>query len=69
MRTEGKVSKVAVCSCGAFILACHIDYLTAATEKEFTDLTNEGFTVKLETVEETKARNYGDYNECKNHNQ
>jgi len=46
MRTEGNVSKVAICpKCNGYVLACHVDYLRAA-EKEFTKLTNEGFTVK-----------------------
>lgn len=65
MRTEGKISKVAICpKCNAFILACHVDHLSKQTEKEFTELTNKGFEVKLETSEETRARKYGDYNEC-----
>ncbi len=66
MRTEGKVSKVAICEkCNNFVLASHIDYIDKKTEKEFTELTNEGFTVKLETIEETKARNYSSYQNCK----
>lgn len=65
MRTEGKVSKVAICpKCKGFTLACHIDSLSKETEKEFTELTNEGFEVKLETIEETRAREYGAYSEC-----
>ena len=65
MRTEGNVSKVAICSiCGKFTLACHIDNLTKETEKEFTELTNEGFIVQLETIEKTRSRNYGAYSEC-----
>lgn len=67
MRTEGNVSKVAICGkCNGFILACHVDYLDKQTEKEFTDLTNEGFTIKLETIPETKARNFATYRTCKN---
>jgi len=66
MRTEGKVSKVAICEkCNNFVLASHIDYIDKKTEKEFTELTNEGFTVKLETIEETQARNYSSYQNCK----
>jgi hypothetical protein len=65
MRTEGNVSKVAVCpKCEGFTLACHVDSLTKKTEKEFTELTNEGFIVKLETIEKTRSRNYGAYSEC-----
>jgi ribosomal protein L32 len=66
MRAEGKVSKVAICeNCGGFILASHVDFLDSRTEKEFTELTNEGFTVKLETVEETRARHFALYKDCK----
>ena len=66
MRTEGKVSKVAICEkCNNFVLASHIDYIDKKTEKEFTELTNEGFTVKLETIEATQARNYSSYQNCK----
>ena len=69
MRTEGRISKVAVCpKCNKTILACHIDYLNKATEKEFTELFNEGFELQLETAEETRNRNFGDYEECKKHN-
>lgn len=65
MRTEGKISKVAICpKCDGFILACHVDHLEPETEKEFTELTNEGFAVKLETADETRARKYGAYSEC-----
>tara|TARA_B100001146_G_C16062056_1_gene382577 strand:- start:135 stop:353 length:219 start_codon:yes stop_codon:yes gene_type:complete len=65
MRTEGNVSKVAICpKCKGFTLACHVDCLDEETEKEFTDLTNEGFEVKLETIKETQAREYGAYSDC-----
>lgn len=68
MRTEGKISKVAICNkCNKFILASHIDYLDKQTEKEFTELTNEGFTIKIETAEETRSREFGDYEDCKKH--
>lgn len=68
MRTEGKVSKVAICEkCNGFILASHIDYLDKETEQEFTDLSNKGFVVKIETIAETKARNYGEFSTCVNH--
>ena len=66
MNKEGKVSKVAICEqCQGYILACHIDFLSNETEKEFTKLSNEGFTVKLETIAETKSREFGNYNDCK----
>lgn len=65
MRQEGKISKVAVCDkCDSMIKAAHVDYLNKESEKEFTELTNEGFIIKLETKEETKNRNFGDYDEC-----
>lgn len=66
MRTEGKVSKVAICGkCNGFVLGCHIDHLSRQTEKEFTGMTNDGFTVKLETIAETQARQFSDYEDCK----
>jgi len=65
MRTEGNVSKVAICPrCNGFTLACHVDCLGEETENEFTELTNEGFIVKLETIEESRSRVYGAYDEC-----
>ena len=65
MRLEGKVSKVAICeSCNKIMLASHIDYLDQSTEELFTEFTNEGFLVKLETVEETRERDFGNYNDC-----
>jgi hypothetical protein len=65
MRKEGKVSKVAICErCNKMVMASHVDYLTKATEKEFTEFTNEGFIVKTETMEETKKRQFGNYKEC-----
>lgn len=65
MRTEGNVSKVAICKkCNGFTLACHVDSLDKKTEKEFTELTNEGFLVQIETIKETQAREYGAYSEC-----
>lgn len=65
MREEGKVSKVAICEvCGCYVLASHIDYITDETEKEFTKMVNDGFTVKLETIAETKQRGYSLYSDC-----
>lgn len=67
MRTEGKVSKVAVCrQCNKIILACHTESLSEDTEKEFTELTNEDFLVQIETIEETRARKFGSYKKCIN---
>jgi len=65
-----KISKVAICeNCGAFVKACHVDYLKVTkSDKEFTRLSNEGFIVKIETAEETKAREWKfgeEYEECK----
>lgn len=61
MRKDGKISKVAFCdNCGNFILACHVDYLTEETEKEFIDYSNEGYHIKLETGEETRNRDMGE---------
>jgi len=65
MRTEGKISKVAICEkCNKMVMACHVDYLSKSSEKEFTEFSNEGFMVKIETMEETKARSFGDYKKC-----
>jgi hypothetical protein len=65
MKKKDKLSKVAICpKCNKIILACHIDYLIEETEEEFTELTNEGFTVKLETIDETQSRDFGSYSQC-----
>jgi hypothetical protein len=65
MRLEGKVSKVAICNgCNKMILASHIDCTDKSTEKEFTQFTNEGFIVKIETIAETKDRDFGSYSNC-----
>ncbi len=67
MRTDGKISKVAICEkCQNYILAAHVDYLDKATEKQFTELTNDGFTVKIETGEETRNRQYSNSVNCVN---
>jgi hypothetical protein len=67
MRLEGKISKVAICEkCQGFILACHVDYLDKETEKQFTELTNDGFTIKLETAEETRSRSFTNSKDCLN---
>lgn len=68
MENERKMSKVAFCeNCGRWILACHIDYIDKATEKEFTSYSNEGFSIKLETAQQTRDRNMSDsYESCKN---
>lgn len=63
MRTEGKVSKVAICPhCGDAVLFCHVDYLTKENEKEFMEFSNEGYTVQLETIKESKARKLNNCN-------
>lgn len=50
-----KTSKVAICEkCQSFVLACDAERLNKQTEKEFTELSNIGFTVKIESQEETK---------------
>jgi hypothetical protein len=65
MRLEGNVSKVAICTkCNKHIKAGHVDYLDEESEREFTELTNEGYLVKLETVEETRGRELGFYSDC-----
>lgn len=65
MRTEGKISKVAVCeNCNKLIMACHVDYLDRKSEKEFTELSNEGFIIKTETADETRQRDFGTYSDC-----
>ena len=65
MRTEGKISKVAVCRrCKGFVLASHVDYIDKETEKEFTELTNEGFEVKIETGNRTRKREFSTYKTC-----
>lgn len=69
MRKEGKVSKVAFCEkCNKLIMACHVDYLSKNSEKQFTEFVNEGFVVKIETIEETKSRKWGDYSKCSKRN-
>jgi hypothetical protein len=66
MRTEGKLSKVAICErCNGWVLACHVDYLDKETMKEFGKLASEGFAIKTETIPETKARPFSGYQKCK----
>jgi hypothetical protein len=65
MIKEGRLSKVAICeNCNKMVMACHIGHLSKSTEKEFTELSNEGFMVKTETIEETQARKLGEYIKC-----
>ena len=65
MRLEGNVSKVAICkNCDGFVMAGHIDSLNKKIESEFTQFTNEGYTVKIETVEETRNRDFASYQDC-----
>lgn len=65
MRTEGKVSKVAICEkCNNFVMASHVDHIGKHNEELFTQLSNEGFTIKLETIEETRTRQLAHYKDC-----
>lgn len=65
MNNAEKTSKVAICEkCQSFVLACDINYIDEITEKEFTDLSNLGFTVKLESKEETRERRYSWWEDC-----
>ena len=62
-------SKVAICeNCQSFVLACATDHLSKETEKEFTEFTNMGFTVKIESKEETIKRGYSYWENCINGN-
>lgn len=66
MRTEGLISKVAICPlCRSVLYACHVDYLDKNAEKQFTEFTNEGFIVKVESKDETLNRKFGAYHICK----
>ena len=67
MDLKEKKSKVALCKgCKGFILASHTDYMSKASEKEFTQFTNESFEVKIETLGKTKSRNFVFYSDKKN---
>lgn len=67
MNLREKKSKVAICKgCKGFVLACHTDYLSKSIEKEFTQFTNDGFEIKIETLEKTKSRNIVFYSNKKN---
>ena len=60
-------SKVAICKrCGSFVLACHVDYLTKEAERDFTTLSNQGFIIKLEHMDTTRARKYSFSEDCLN---
>jgi len=62
---EDKISKVAICPiCEGLIKACHVGYLTVHSQNEFLSLRKEGFTILLETAEETRAREMTPYDEC-----
>jgi hypothetical protein len=59
MNLTDKKSKVALCmNCKGYVLAGHIDYITKNRESEFTQLTNEGYEVKIETLQETRDRGF-----------
>ena len=70
-----KKSKVALCKgCKGMVMAAHIDHISKVSEKEFTELTNENFEVKIETLEKTKSRKFVLYSpkengKCKDCNQ
>ena len=67
MNLKEKKSKVALCkSCKGFILASRTDYVSKDSEKEFTQFTNEGYEVKIETLEKTRSRNLVFYSKEKN---
>jgi hypothetical protein len=67
LNLKDKKSKVALCrKCKGFILASHMDYTDRTTEKDFTRYTNEGFEVKIETLEKTRSRELVFYSENKN---
>jgi len=67
MNLQEKKSKVALCKkCKGFIMASHMDYMSKSTEKEFTQFTNEGFEIKIETLEKTRSRNLVFYSNKKN---
>lgn len=67
-----KTSKVAICeNCGGFVLASDINAIAKlplkgrnSINREFTELSNEGFVVKTETKKETQARKFAFYSEC-----
>jgi hypothetical protein len=64
---KDKKSKVALCKkCKGFILASHTDLMSKSTEKEFTQFTNEGYDVKIETLEKTRSRELVFYSKKKN---
>ena len=67
MDLKEKKSKVALCiKCKGFVLASHIDYISKQSEKEFTQFTNEGYHVKIETLQKTKDRKFVFYSALKN---
>ncbi len=69
MDLKERKSKVALCKkCKSYVLASHTDYMSKSTEKEFTQFTNEGFEVKIETLEKTRSRNFAPYSNKKNGN-
>lgn len=46
-------------------MACHTDHSTTETEKTFSELKLEGFTVITEWMSETKNRNFSWWKDCK----
>lgn len=65
MKNTFKQSKVAICPrCQCYVSAANVAHITPEMEAEFTELTNDGFEVKLETIEETQKRKYSAYSDC-----
>ena len=61
MRKEGKISRVAFCPiCDCFVMASHVDYSSKETDKEFTEFSKQGYSIKIETGQETRNREMKD---------
>lgn len=64
-----KTSKVDVCEkCDGVVMAAMIDKISKSAQKEcnkqFNDLCNSGFVVKMEPPEDTRNRHWADSDEC-----
>ncbi len=69
MNREGRRSLVAYCQkCKGYVMACHTDFIEPETWEEFNEAIKHGFTVKTETIHETKSRKFTEYDKCKRHN-
>jgi hypothetical protein len=66
MKDEGKrISKIAYCHiCGGYTIASLISAIDHQTESDFEEALQAGFSIKLETITETKAREFVSFNEC-----